>query len=83
MDGRKALVDILEDNPLIAFTIQEKERMAEYLLQNGCTPVVRCKECEYCYFNDSSLEHYCERRGWTKETVSPDDFCSKGRKIEE
>ena len=41
--------------------------------------VVRCNKCEYCKYIESAGVYKCDRRGYFTETVTPTDFCSKGK----
>lgn len=45
-------------------------------------PVVRCKECKTCHKEDE-YELWCNGLGAPARLVRPDDYCSRGAKIEE
>lgn len=61
--------------------------MAKILaLKFGVEPVVRCKDCEYCYKSSfSSTGYRCKMWGSydTDCETSPDNFCSKGEQVKE
>lgn len=42
--------------------------------------VVRCKDCNFVYFNSDSETYHCKRRGYYSEAVKPTDFCSYGER---
>ena len=52
-------------------------------MKENLVEVVRCRDCEFCTYDKSSFKFKCTRRGAYPEEVEPNDYCSKGRKIEE
>lgn len=80
MTNRDRLIELLED------TAHEKGGMpsfgdiADYLLANDFTKVVRCKDCKHCeHINDEFDKDWwqCKRRGNSFQR-KPNDFCSYG-----
>ena len=53
---------------------------ADYLIENGVTIPVRCKDCEFCHYNSSADTYKCTSMNGMYRTVSPDDFCSYGER---
>ena len=55
-------------------------RLADYLLANGVTIPVRCKDCvNYCGF-EHCRNGICDVDSVSKRAVYPDDFCSYGER---
>ena len=44
--------------------------------------VVRCKDCEFCYYNSSNDTYKCRSMNGMYRTVKADDFCSYGERRE-
>lgn len=44
--------------------------------------VVRCKDCEFCYYNSSNDTYKCRSMNGMYRTVKTDDFCSYGERRE-
>ena len=77
---RDKLIKILQDMGRVAFTNEEK---ADYLLQHGVMPVVRCKDCRY-FEKDKihKITGVCTRfnTGIFTHRMEPYNFCSYGER---
>lgn len=69
MTDRERLIELIQHEVVPYFA----ERIADYLLANGVTIPVRCKDCRY--YNDDG--EYC---GMWGEVRHPEHFCDEGVK---
>lgn len=56
------------------------EVVTDFLLDNGVTCVVRCKDCKHLGIQDLCYG-YCKKRMYG--IIQPDDFCSYGERRSE
>ena len=81
MDVRKKLVEILEEPCGGLYPACE---LAEYLLDNGVTVVVRCKDCKHHYWEQEPCHgksvHYCELPHMRGIEVFKEFFCYYGER---
>ena len=61
----------------IALKITYYKEAAEELLD---CEVVRCKDCEFCYYNSSNDTFKCKSMRGMYRTVMPVEFCSWGER---
>ena len=79
MGMREKLIELLRtgiNNDLNAFA--KTEEIADYLIANGATIPVRCKDCKHFI----QEEHGCNHFGYYSHTpwVDEVDFCSYGER---
>lgn len=79
MGWKERLIDVLDRN--CGYTAEEPaEVVADRLIEAGVvSEITTCDECEYCSKVDN-WEYWCNGWGWPARLVSPDDFCSKGKR---
>lgn len=54
--------------------------MADFLIANGVTIPVRCKECKYCIDTPASYTNIACSKGVNWRAVEPNHFCSYGER---
>ena len=77
---RDRLIELLEEaEGQVNNDIQSLEMIADYLMENGIAPVVRCKDCKhYKKINyDDISQNTCEI---TTKRQQPYDYCSYGER---
>lgn len=72
------LVKILGNTFIKQHGISKVESTADYLLANGATVPVRCKDCKY-FTVDTFKQTMCNRT-FTMFEMKPDDYCSYGER---
>ena len=81
MDVREKLVELLAEfygsDPM--YYGVDASAIAQHLIDNGVTPVVRCKDCKYYEIHKPKVLENCERNGYIIP-MKPDDFCSYGER---
>ena len=65
---------VLKADPSLAYVIDDVKAV-------DAVEVVRCKDCQLCEFNTSSLTYKCTKGGMYT-TVGENDFCSYGERRE-
>ena len=85
MDVREKLVELLTEfygsDPM--YYGVDALAIAQHLIDNGVTAVVRCKDCKYGEVDDADLptQYFCDYHGadWNDEN----HFCSYGERKED
>ena len=82
MDVKEKLVELLSRfygcDPM--YYDVDASAMAQYLIDNGVTAVVRCKDCKWLY--DEMDDHCCRsHRGLV--SICENSFCSYGERKED
>ena len=92
MDVREKLVELLTDNlprcgnlprwdnPLQLSCDEQVQRIADHLIMNGVTPVVRCKDCKWLY---DEMGDYCCRSHRGLVRICENSICSCGERKED
>ena len=76
MSNRERLIEILKVPIYPKIDVDPAEVVADYLLANDFTKVVRCKDCKCCMvLQDGGVR--CERFDGLM-MIGPTDFCSYG-----
>lgn len=82
MGMREKLIDLLMDLPITRLTYEEMEKysgdVADYLLANGVTIPVRCKDCKYRILD--LFGGHCCRLHKGLAMVTDESFCSYGER---
>ena len=77
MDDRKKLIELLD-----RFVYDEwygNDDIADKLISNGVTVVVRCKDCKWLY---DEMDYYCCRSHRGLVMICENSFCSYGERKE-
>ena len=74
----KVMPDKEDMSPTIRFKMPYAEEVADFLIANGVTIPVRCKDCQHHEHYDALL--YCGHIRGLAGSVAPDDFCSYGER---
>lgn len=79
MGMREKLVEVMEDTRAnAAWHHWGYEESADYLISNGVTIPVRCKDCKHNCTFDTLL--YCDHVRGLAGSVSPDGYCYLGER---
>lgn len=83
MPDREQLIELI--NQKVDSVFFKTEELADYLLENDVTKVIRCKDCKWYQEGDFLAPNkFCFRLKHPKEdrkigyNYAPDDFCSYG-----
>ena len=83
MNAREKLVELLTDfygcDP--AYYDVDARAIAQHLVGNGVTAVVRCKDCKHYEIHKPKVLENCERNGYLIP-MKPNDFCPYGERRE-
>lgn len=74
MTDRERLIELLDHK--VDDDWYTSEEIADYLLTNGVTIPVRCKDCRYCMSDIHGLWCFNDY----EHNLQPDDFCSRGER---
>lgn len=84
---REKLIELLMDMPSGNSTYEEEERrmeaVADYMIANGVTIPVWCKDCKYKRHNKHHDVILCDHQNGRRHLLNPMDFCSDGERGEE
>ena len=59
-----------------------KAELVDYLIANGVTIPMRCKDCKSFTYDGYHKHYYCSRAKGLRYAILPDDFCPYGERRE-
>ena len=78
MTDREQLIELINQKVDAFFKTEE---LADYLLENDVTKVIRCKDCKYYYCVDNKTRLCTNKNNLTLKTaltISREHYCSYG-----
>ena len=84
MANEKRLIEAndLWQKTFVCDEVAEVRKFIENAPTVDAAEVVRCKDCEFCYYNSSNDTYKCGSMNGMYRTVKTDDFCSYGERRE-